>query len=279
MVRGREILLYHDIHVVGEPACNPIAWCCLKGTKQHLCLTRGLLESKMFQDKDRQSYYRNLPHWQPQNGMFFVTFRLANSLPKAIVNELLTELEQERTIVRNKLTSVQKEQELYRLDKKLFGKYDDWLHKCVEESPRWLEKDGIAQIVIREIKQLNVEGYAIFAYCLMPNHVHLLVELSGDERGFHTYDTGKNYFPLTDGMRMLKGRTARYCNQELGLRGAFWHHESYDHVVRDEGELGRILNYVVGNPVKAGLVLKWEDWRYTFVNDKYINMVSSTMMS
>ena len=46
--------------------------------------------------------------------------------------------------------------------------------------------------------------------------------------------------------------------------GAFWHHESYDHYVRDE-ELNRIIQYIVNNPVKAGMVEDWRDWKFTYL--------------
>jgi REP element-mobilizing transposase RayT len=67
-------------------------------------------------------------------------------------------------------------------------------------------------------------------------------------------------------LKLLKGRSARYCNQELGRSGAFWHHESYDHVVRNQEEYERIAWYIANNPVKAGLVENWEDWKFTFVS-------------
>ena len=48
----------------------------------------------------------------------------------------------------------------------------------------------------------------------------------------------------------------------------FWQHESYDHVVRDENELGRIVEYVLNNPVKVGFCENWEDWKYSYCNFK-----------
>ena len=65
-------------------------------------------------------------------------------------------------------------------------------------------------------------------------------------------------------MRSLKGRTVREANLVLGRRGAFWQHENYDHVVRDEAELGRIVTYVLGNPVKAGLAARREEWEWSY---------------
>ncbi len=67
-------------------------------------------------------------------------------------------------------------------------------------------------------------------------------------------------------MRLLKGESGALCNQVLGHRGAFWQHESYDHVVRDEYEFERILACMVNNPVKAGLVTDGQDWPYTYIN-------------
>lgn len=74
-------------------------------------------------------------------------------------------------------------------------------------------------------------------------------------------------YPLTDTLKLLKGRTARYCNQELHRTGKFWHHESYDHVVRNQKEYERIVWYILNNPVKAGLVETWKDWKFTFVKE------------
>jgi len=65
-------------------------------------------------------------------------------------------------------------------------------------------------------------------------------------------------------MRSLKGRTARQANLVIGRRGTFWQHENYDHVVRDEGELGRIITYVLENPVKARLVQARDEWRWSY---------------
>lgn len=65
-------------------------------------------------------------------------------------------------------------------------------------------------------------------------------------------------------MHTLKGYTAGQANRLLGRTGAFRLHESYDHCVRSEAELGRIIAYVVNNPVKAGLVSEWQAWPWTY---------------
>jgi putative transposase len=65
-------------------------------------------------------------------------------------------------------------------------------------------------------------------------------------------------------MKILKGRSAREVNKVLSRSGPFWHHESYDHVVRNEKELGNIINYILMNPVKAGFVHNWNEWKFSY---------------
>lgn len=76
---------------------------------------------------------------------------------------------------------------------------------------------------------------------------------------------------LTDVLRKLKGSTAYECNQILGRSGAFWQHESYDHVIRDDAELERTTWYILQNPVKAGLCKDWRDWKWSYVKEGLID--------
>ncbi|MBW8050140.1 MAG: hypothetical protein FVQ77_07350 [Cytophagales bacterium] len=70
-------------------------------------------------------------------------------------------------------------------------------------------------------------------------------------------------------MRFIKGATAREANKKLRRTGAFWHHESYDHIVRDDAEKLRIISYILENPLNAGSVKDWHDWKWTYCNSKY----------
>ena len=104
----------------------------------------------------------------------------------------------------------------------------------------------------------------LMAYCIMPNHVHLLIEslIAG-----HLKHRGKTaVYQVADMLRLLKGSTARDCNLKLARNGRFWNHESYDHFVRNEQELERTVKYILNNPVKAGLVEEWKDWQFTYIN-------------
>jgi REP element-mobilizing transposase RayT len=205
-----------------------------------------------------QFYRRNLPHYHPEGFPLFITFRLANSLPE----EVLENLKQERARELKNLPTTSSV-ERYDVEKKHFSRYDDWLDTC-SNGPRWLEQEEISRIISEKIHLLAEEHYQLLTYCIMPNHVHLLIKPLDKEYLEHHGKTAK--YPVTDTLRLLKGSTARYCNQVLGRDGAFWQHESYDHYVRDEEELERIVRYILNNPVKAGLVDDWNKWPFTYIN-------------
>jgi len=111
---------------------------------------------------------------------------------------------------------------------------------------------------------MDKNRYDLYAYCIMPNHVHLLIESCSVDQAKHSGKSAK--YPVTDTLRLIKGSSARACNLQLERNGSFWHHESYDHYVRDEQEMERIIKYILANPVKAGLAKEWTDWRFTYVN-------------
>ena len=91
----------------------------------------------------------------------------------------------------------------------------------------------------------------------MPNHVHLV---------FHLKENSRSVDKI---MHSIKRYSARESNKILQREGSFWQSESYDHIVRDEDELERIIKYVLMNPVKAKLVEKWEDWEYSYLAESW----------
>jgi putative transposase len=93
----------------------------------------------------------------------------------------------------------------------------------------------------------------------MPNHIHLVVNVERSDASLYRI------------LQSLKAFTALKANRILGHSGAFWQHESYDHVVRDDIELERIVWYVLQNPVKARLCRQWQDWRWSYVKEGLID--------
>ncbi|MBI5809362.1 MAG: hypothetical protein HZA74_13290 [Ignavibacteriales bacterium] len=247
----------------------------------------------MKEQKHITYYKRNLPHYQPEGYTFFVTFRLAGSLPINVIKKLKEDKEKELKKIDGMTSQKQKVLKYYEYQRKYFGRFDGLLDKS-ESNPMWLQEEGVAEIVKEAIHFRDGKEYELVAYTIMPNHVHLVFRpivgdinvaiqnVSGDlSRENNNIPTDQivgdinvaiqkpNYL-VTDILRKLKGSTARDCNKLLKRTGAFWHHESYDHVVRNIEELRRIVNYVLLNPVKAGLVDDYEKWKWSYYNPKYL---------
>jgi hypothetical protein len=70
-------------------------------------------------------------------------------------------------------------------------------------------------------------------------------------------------------MGSVKKFIARESNKILGRKGTFWQSESFDTLIRDDVDLYFIIKYVLMNPVSAGLVESWNDWRGTYCRPEY----------
>jgi len=204
-------------------------------------------------------YRRHLPHWQPAGATFFVTFRLADSIPYSVIKLLRAERDlEEASINKNNLEELPNQGFLE--EERFFRKLDSVLDNS-NTGPHWLNQPEIANIVGDALHYRHKRFFDLFTYCIMPNHVHVVFKpLKKDDR---------EYYKLNRIMQSLKRYTAQQANRVLGREGTFWQAESYDHVIRDVDELNRIIYYMITNPLKAGLVKKWEDWRWTFVRDEF----------
>jgi hypothetical protein len=116
-----------------------------------------------------------LPHFDSPETIQFVTFRLADSLPRQVVEALRLE-----------------DDALARID----GKLDGGLGAC------WLRQPEVASIVQNALLHFDGTRYRLLAWCLMPNHVHVVIEMVGDAS-------------LSDVLRSLKSFTARRANAHL----------------------------------------------------------------
>ena len=199
-------------------------------------------------------YRRNLPHIQPPGGTFFVTFRLAGSIPADILAALHEESERVVAELERIPASSERVERLYLEERRFFGKWDAILDQG--KGPDWLRNPEIAKVVADAICFFDGKRYDLLTYCIMSNHVHVVFT--------PRIETAEAYYPLAQIMHTMKGYSAQRANRLLGRSGAFWLHESYDHCVRSEAELERIIAYVVNNPVKAGLVSDWQAWPWTY---------------
>jgi REP element-mobilizing transposase RayT len=200
-------------------------------------------------------YERNLPHYQPPGATLFVTCRLAGSIPRAVQKQLAQEAMRTQQIID---AIADPQERAARCDIEQRRSFARWESELDQADPElfWLKEPQVAGMVAKSLQYRDGVQYHLLAYSIMPNHLHLLFTPHRDAKG--------NYFSLAKIMHSLKLYTASEANRLLGREGQFWQHESYDHVVRDESELQRIVSYILLNPVKAGLVNRSEDWPWVY---------------
>src|SRR5206468_4065379 len=116
-------------------------------------------------------YRRNLPHYQPLDAAFFVTFCLTDSLSMEIVLRLKQEqreIERELNRIKDKIARHGK---LSQSRKRYFGRFDEFLDRA-SYGPQWLNDDCIAGIVADAMHYRDGKEYDLLAYTIMPNHAH-----------------------------------------------------------------------------------------------------------
>ncbi len=99
------------------------------------------------------------------------------------------------------------------------------------------------------------ERYDLIAWCIMPNHVHVLIEVKVD------------LSTIVQGWKSYAARWALAHNEELALgipnRKRFWMREYWDRYIRNEKHFENVRDYIHGNPVKAGLCRREEEWMWS----------------
>src|SRR5262245_47664922 len=108
-------------------------------------------------------------------------------------------------------------------------------------------------MIRRNLYHHNGTKYHLLAYCVMPNHVHVvLIPIDVGEAQQAVGPTEDSCgeqpdtkSPLASIMHSLKSYTANQANALLRRTGPFWQHESYDHWVRDDEELERVVGYIL----------------------------------
>ena len=206
------------------------------------------LEYKIF-------YRQHLPHIQPAGATFFVTFRLAESIPTTAIERLYEEaLMTERRILQIK-SKPEQQQEMVLAKKRQFARWDAVLDAAAC-GPNWLSQPVVARVVSEAIYYHDNRTIDLDCFCIMSNHVHVVLTPLEEAAG--------GFFSLSRILHSIKSDSANRANRIIGREGRFWQHESYDHYVRDPEELRRIRRYVLDNPVKAGLADTCDRWAWSY---------------
>lgn len=177
---------------------------------------------------------RHLSHWRQKGRTYFVTFRLADSIPQS------------------KLKAWKKERDHWLCEHPEPHSIDDlreYHERFTERFHAWLDA-GIGSCLLRNPRAAErVEGalrffdgkrYQLGDFVIMPNHVHVLVTPRGE-------------LTLSKILPSWKSYSAKEVNKALKREGKVWQDESFDHIVRSSGQLEKFQHYIRENPIRAGL--------------------------
>jgi putative transposase len=181
-----------------------------------------------------------LPHWEVEDGRYFVTLHLSGAIPapgRARLGRIADELRR---------LSAESERERLRLQRRIFGEMERWLDRST-----WnplLAQKPLADMVASAIRHRHERGdWHVWEYVVMPTHVHLFCEAGS---------RGLKY--ALDDFKCWTGHVAAKLLESKNQR--FWQDEWFDHWSRSDEEDERIVAYIRNNPVKAGLVQDYKDW-------------------
>jgi REP element-mobilizing transposase RayT len=186
-----------------------------------------------------------LPHVKREGVSYFVTFRLADSLPR----EVLLRFEHEHAQALRQLSTNANREAAEEGGRDLHRKIKRYLDQGHGEC--LLRQTEIADVVAEALYHYKEQQYLLDEWVVMPDHVHVVL-------------WPKPNFTLSEILKGRKRQIARQANLILGRTGeTFWQRESYDHWIRNDEEKSRIRRYIRMNPVKAGLCKAPEEWKWS----------------
>jgi REP element-mobilizing transposase RayT len=195
-----------------------------------------------------------LPHLKREGAAYFVTFRLADSLPREVRDQMAERLRARRLADEVDVADAPDEAARRAAQREEFARMEAWLDagagSCVLREPE------VAALMAGALRHFEGERYRLPAWVVMPNHVHALIVPMGEHVLGEIVGSWKQYVARRVGAVRGAGTAAT-------ASGSLWQRESFDRWVRDEVERARTVAYIERNPVKAGLCARPEAWRWS----------------
>lgn len=205
---------------------------------------------------------RHLPHWDVAGHAFFVPACLAGSISATGLQSIRRK--RQELEARPRPAEMTESEWEHHCGKLLFAFVDQMLD---HQSPvRHLEDERQAQIVCDAFLYFAGERYQLFAFVVMPSHHHWLFLPNddwADKARRRSTTPNARRTPREIISHSIQSYTATMCNRIRGTTGSYWQGETFDHWVRDDAELERIIGYIEGNPVAAGLTDRPENWPWS----------------
>jgi putative transposase len=192
-----------------------------------------------------------LPHWQQQGAVYFLTFRLADSIPSRLRGQWENEREAWLKVHPEPRTS-ETEREYHQRFSSAIERWLDAGHgACL------LRRRDCAQVVADTLRHFEGERVVMISLVIMPNHVHALFVQNPE-------------WSLEKLTQSWKRFAARQINKLLDRTGNFWQRDYFDRLVRDEKHFANCVRYIRRNPEKARLPLnEFILWESQAVRDIY----------
>ena len=129
------------------------------------------------------------------------------------------------------------------------GTHSYFLTICTRHRAELFLESALADAVVAQFRRTSrAMGFAVLAYCVMPDHVHVLVQGRRHTSDFRRF------------VKRVKQSTGqRYSHN---ARRPLWQEDYYDRVLRPEEPEAMVARYIVENPVRAGLVSNPSDYPY-----------------
>jgi REP element-mobilizing transposase RayT len=193
-------------------------------------------------DQLEKRHGAHVPHWTKDQSIYAVTFRLADSMPQDVLDAWTAERDQLKAAARQAKRALTRDEQL-RLEQLFSEKIQTYLDAGVGSCR--LNVPQVAQLVADTLQKFAGERYALLAWCVMPNHVHAVLQPMPE-------------YTLPKILHSWKSFTSHAAAKLLGSKGRFWAVEYYDHLIRDQEDLYHAVEYAWENPDKA----KLEAWNW-----------------
>ncbi len=191
-----------------------------------------------------------LPHWQQDGATYFITYRLADSIPQILMNQW----RQDRAHWMELNPQPWDTETEYEYHRRFSGELDRIMDSgfgsCV------LRNLEIQDLLAENFSNFDGKRYLLHSCVIMPNHVHLLLSMAVGSWLEKAVTSWKNY-------------TSKRINAITGEGGAFWQKDYFDRIIRDWDHFANVARYIRRNPVKA----KLEEGHYRLFEDETVKRI------
>jgi REP element-mobilizing transposase RayT len=210
------------------------------------------------------------PHIQHIGQTFSVTIITHDAIPK----QKLDILKQEKDTALHEIKDLNPDEQK-KLKWRIYSQFEEELENLLNTKYRQehLFKKRTAALILKEkIHAFDNIYYKLAAYCIMSNHVHLLLDFSVQiPENWDGLTNIDNYLNVGTVVGRIKGGSAHTINKTTGRSEQLWNLGYYDRYIRSDRHFHQTVSYIINNPVKAKIVEKWTDYPYIFLSDSIIN--------